>query len=336
MQHITTLNKHVISSFGSEEFHGGVFTILREMVFVAKLMHREINKAGIVEGIRGGTGGRNFHGDVTQKLDLFANERLISTLEMGGECCGIVSEENSEIVRLRGENSERAEYVLAIDPLDGSSNIDVNVSVGIIFSIYKRKSPSPGPCSEEDFLRAGNEQAAAGYIIFGSSTMLVFTVGKGVDGFTLDPSIGEFCLSHPQITIPESCTFYSVNQGLFSEFPQWTKQFIEYCSTNDPATSRPYSCRYTGSMVADVHRNMLKGGVFMYPSTGKYPDGKLRLLYECNPLSFIVEQAGGKATNGARRILDIKASSIHQRTPIFAGSKDAVSVIEKYRAENKS
>ncbi len=335
MKHITTLNKHIISTFGTKRFHGGVFTILREIVFVAKLMHREINKAGIVQGLLGGTGKRNLHGDATQKLDIFANERLISTLEMGGECCGVVSEENAEFVRLRGKNSEKAEYVLAIDPLDGSSNIDVNVTVGIIFSIYKRKSPTPGPCLEEDFLRAGSEQEAAGYIIFGSSTMLVFTAGKGVDGFTLDPSIGEFCLSHKKIKMPDSVTFYSVNQGLQSEFPAWVKKFIEYCGAHDPKTGRPYSCRYTGSMVADIHRNMLKGGIFMYPQTRKHPGGKLRLLYECNPLSFIIEQAGGKSTDGQGRILDIGASSIHQTTPIFAGSKKLVNVVEKYfREEN--
>lgn len=336
MKKITTLNKHIISTFGVERFHGGVFTILREIVFVAKLMHREINKAGIVQGLIGGTGDINFHGDATQKLDIFANERLISTLEMGGECCGVVSEENDEIVRLKGKNSENAGYVLAIDPLDGSSNIDVNVTVGVIFSIYKRKSRTPGPCAGEDFLRAGSEQEAAGYIIFGSSTMLVFTAGKGVDGFTLDPSIGEFCLSHPKIKMPDSVAFYSVNQGLQSEFPAWVKKFIEYCGARDPETNRPYSCRYTGSMVADIHRNMLKGGIFMYPPTRKHPGGKLRLLYECNPLSLIIEQAGGGSTDGERRILDIETSSIHQTTPIFAGSKKLVKIMEKYFRQEKA
>lgn len=336
MNQVTTLNKHIIASYGVDSFHGGVFTILREIVFVAKLMHREINKAGIVRDILGGTGKKNFHGDATQKLDIFANNSFISTLEAGGECCGVVSEENEEIVRLSGENSERGEYVLAIDPLDGSSNIDVNVSVGVIFSIYKRKSPSPGPCAESDFLRSGHEQAVAGYVIFGSSTMLVFTAGRGVDGFTLDPSIGEFCLSHPRIKIPPSRRFYSVNQGLVSEFPQWVKRFVEYCGENDPETGRPYSCRYAGSMVADIHRNMLKGGIFMYPQTRKHPNGKLRLLYECNPLSFIVEQAGGKSTDGSRRILDIETSSIHQTTPIFAGSAEMVEILEKYCWEQKT
>ncbi len=336
MNQITTLNKHIIASHGAEGFHGGVFTILRELVFVAKLMHRDINKAGIVRDILGGTGKRNFHGDATQKLDIFANERFISTLEAGGECCGIVSEENNELIRLAGTDSEKGEYVLAIDPLDGSSNIDVNVSVGVIFSIYKRKSPSPGPCVEEDFLRSGSEQAAAGYIIFGSSTMLVFTAGNGVDGFTLDPSIGEFCLSHPKIRIPSSGGFYSVNQGLQSEFPPWVKKFIEYCGENDPETERPYSCRYAGSMVADIHRNMLKGGIFMYPQTRKHPNGKLRLLYECNPISFIVEQAGGKSTDGSGRILDIGAASIHQTTPIFAGSTKMVNMVEKYCWKHKT
>lgn len=336
MNRIVTLNKHIISSHGVEGFHSGVFTILREIVFVAKLMHREINKAGIVDDILGGTGKKNFHGDATQKLDIFANDRFISTLEAGGECCGIVSEENDGIIRLAGENSEKGEYVLAIDPLDGSSNIDVNVSVGVIFSIYKRKSPMPGPCEEADFLRAGREQAVAGYVIFGSSTMLVFTAGNGVDGFTLDPSIGEFCLSHPKIMIPPSGRFYSVNQGLQSEFPPWVRRFIEHCGENDPATGRPYSCRYTGSMVADIHRNMLKGGIFMYPQTLKHPDGKLRLLYECSPLSFIVEQAGGKATDGrGRRILDIETTSIHRTTPIFAGSAEMVEMMEKCRWERE-
>ncbi len=336
MNQVKTLNKHIIASHGIEGFHDGVFVILREIIFVAKLMHREINKAGIVRDILGETGKKNFHGDATQKLDIFANERFISTLEVGGECCGIVSEENNEIIRLTGEDSEKGQYVLAIDPLDGSSNIDVNVSVGVIFSIYERKSPAPGPCMEEDFLRAGHEQKAAGYIIFGSSTMLVFTAGTGVDGFTLDPSIGEFCLSHPQISIPPSGSFYSANQGFLSEFPAWVRRFIEYCGENDPETGRPYSCRYVGSMVADIHRNLLKGGIFIYPRTRKHPDGKLRLLYECNPLSFIVEQAGGKATDGSRRVLDIEASSIHQTTPIFAGSARMVEMIERFCREDKT
>ncbi len=333
MKSITTLNKHIISLFGIDKFHGGVFTILRELVFVSKLMHRDVNKAGIVEGIIGGTGNINYHGDSTQKLDILANERVISTLEAGGECCGVVSEENDNIVALKGENSEKGEYVLAIDPLDGSSNIDVNVTVGIIFSIYKRKSKTPGPCGEEDFLRRGREQELAGYIVFGSSTMLVFTAGKGVNGFTLDPSIGEFCLSHPQIRIPENGELYSVNHGLSSAFPGWVKRFIEYCGETDAKTGRPYSCRYTGSMVADIHRNMLKGGIFMYPATAKYPKGKLRLLYECNPISFIVEEAGGKAVCGGENIMDIEVSSIHQRTPIFAGSKNLVDIAENFRGE---
>ena len=336
MEKITTLNKHIISAFGVEDFHGGVFTILREIVFVSKLMHREINKAGIVEGILGAAGRKNFHGEDTQKLDIFANDRLISTLEAGGECCAVVSEESGDIIPLRGENSEKGQYVLAIDPLDGSSNIDVNVTVGMIFSIYRRVSQSPGPCDEKDFLRKGSEQELGGYIIFGSSTMLVFTAGKGVDGFTLDPSIGEFCLSHPRIKIPPAGagSLYSVNQGLSSGFAPWVRKFIDYCCESDSGTGRPYSCRYTGSMVADIHRNMLKGGIFMYPGTQKHPNGKLRLLYECNPISFIIEEAGGRAITGGRRILDIKAESVHETTPIFAGSRELVDLIEGYRNKN--
>lgn len=334
MEKITTLNKHIISTFGTDGFHGGVFTILRELVFVSKLMHREINKAGIVESIRGGTGMKNIHGEDTQKLDKFANDRLILTLEAGGECCAVVSEENDDIVHLRGETSEHGEYILAIDPLDGSSNIDVNVTVGTVFSIFRRLSPPGGPCEEADFLRRGSEQELAGYIIFGSSTMLVFTAGKGVDGFTLDPSIGEFCLSHPQIKIPADGGLYSVNQGRYSEFPKWVRRFIDYCCGSDPETGRPYSCRYTGSMVADIHRNLLKGGIFMYPPTRDHPGGKLRLLYECNPVSFIVEQAGGRATTGSERILDIKASSVHETTPIFAGSENLVRAAERYCGES--
>jgi fructose-1,6-bisphosphatase I len=226
--------------------------------------------------------------------------------------------------------SKDAKYIVALDPLDGSSNIDVNISVGTIFSIYRRVSPDHGPLTLEDFLQKGSQQAAAGYIIYGSSTMLVYTTGYGVNGFTLDPSIGEFCLSHPNMSIPKTGKIYSVNQGNFLSFSEGLKQYIRYCREIDKPTNRPYSSRYIGSMVADIHRNLITGGIFIYPGTADAPKGKLRVLYECNPMAFVMEQAGGRATDGARRILDIEPTELHERTPIFIGSEDMVLKAEEF------
>lgn len=265
-------------------------------------------------------------------MDVYANEQFISALKSGGECCLIASEENEDVIQIDGEVSRNARYVVAIDPLDGSSNIDVNVAVGTIFSIYRRKTES-GPCTKIDVLQKGTEQVAAGYIIYGSSTMLVYTTGHGVNGFTLDPSIGEFCFSHPNMVFPKTGKMYSLNEGNYVHFPEGVKKYLKYCQAEDKETNRPYTSRYIGSMVADIHRNMIKGGIFIYPTTASSPKGKLRLVYECNPLAFIVEQAGGRATNGFKRIMDLQVNEVHQRTPIFIGSEEMVKKAEEFMKE---
>jgi fructose-1,6-bisphosphatase I len=308
---------------------GELSRLLRDIGLAAKIVQREVNKAGLVD-ILGDTGSTNVQGEKVQKLDVFANSRFIASLKMGGGCCGIASEENENFIIIDDELSQNARYIIALDPLDGSSNIDVNVSVGTIFCIYKRVSLPGGLCQLADFLQKGNKQVAAGYIIYGSSTMLVYTTGKGVNGFTLDPTIGEFCLSHPDIKIPKSGKTYSVNQGNYSKFKKGVQKYISYCSEDDENTARPYSLRYVGSLVADIHRNLLKGGIFMYPSTSTLQYGKLRLLYECNPMAFIVEQAGGKATNGKGDILQLNPGDLHQRTPMFIGSTDMVNELSEF------
>lgn len=301
---------------------GELSRLLRDIGIAAKIVNREVSKAGLVE-ILGETGEVNVQGEQVKKLDVFANEQFIAALKAGGECCAIASEENEEIIPINSEVSKNAKYVVAIDPLDGSSNIDVNVSVGTIFSIYRRISLS-GPGTTEDFFQRGTEQVAAGYVIYGSSAMLVYTTGKGVNGFTLDPSIGEFCLSHPNMKIPKSGNIYSVNEGNYLHFPEGVKKYIKFCQEEDKSSSRPYSSRYIGSGVADIHRNLIVGGIYIYPTTTKSPKGKLRVLYECNPLAFIIEQAGGIATDGVKRILEIDVSELHQRTPLFIGSESMV------------
>jgi len=310
---------------------GELSRLLRDIGIAAKIVNREVNKAGLVD-ILGEAGSDNVQGESQKKLDVYANEQFISALSFGGECCALASEENEDMVHIDSEVSKNAKYVVAIDPLDGSSNIDVNVSIGTIFAIYRRKSLS-GTVQVEDFLQRGTEQVAAGYVTYGSSTMLVYTTGKGVNGFTLDPSIGEFCLSHPDMKIPQTGAIYSINEGNYVHFPQGVKKYIKYCQEEDKATNRPYSTRYIGSLVSDFHRNMIKGGIYIYPSTGKAPNGKLRLLYECNPLSMIAEQAGGKASNGYQRILDLQPTSLHQRTPFFIGSIDMVTKAEALMKE---
>lgn len=313
---------------------GDLSRLLRDLGLAAKIVNREVNKAGLVD-ILGSTGKMNVQGEEVKKLDVFANRRFIAALELGGQCSGVASEENKDFITFHDEISKDASYVVALDPLDGSSNIDVNVSVGTIFSIYRRISPPDGPVTTEDFLQPGRDQVAAGYIIYGSSTMLVYTTGYGVNGFTLDPSIGEFCLSHPDMKIPKAGKTFSVNQGNFYSFPEGVKQFIKYCKEPDKATSRPYSLRYIGSMVADIHRNLITGGIFLYPATSDAPNGKLRLLYECNPMSFVVEQAGGRSTDGSRHILDIEPRELHQRTPIFIGSEQLVLKLEEFLSASK-
>ena len=327
---VETLDEFVIRKQTEYPYaRGDLSRLLRDLGLAAKVVNREVNKAGLVD-ILGSAGTTNVQGEEVKKLDVFANTRFIAALELGGQCRGVASEENKEFITFHDEVSKDAKYIVALDPLDGSSNIDVNISVGTIFSIYKRVSPEDGPLTIEDFLQKGSEQAAAGYIIYGSSTMLVYTTGYGVNGFTLDPSIGEFCLSHPSMIIPKNGKTYSVNQGNFLSFTEGLKQYLRYCRDIDMATNRPYSARYIGSMVADIHRNIIQGGIFMYPGTTDTPKGKLRLLYECNPMAFVVEQAGGRATDGTRRILDIEPTELHERTPIFIGSEEMVLKAEEF------
>ena len=326
---VTTLGQFIIERQSDFPYAKGELSrLLRDIGIAAKVVTREVNKAGLVD-ILGEFGTMNVQGEEVKKLDVFANEQFISALSAGGETCAVASEENEGLINIDSEVSKNAKYVVCVDPLDGSSNIDVNVSIGTIFSIYRRTSFG-GIVEETDYLQRGTEQVAAGYIIYGSSTMLVYTTGKGVNGFTLDPSIGEFCLSHPDMKCPKSGKIYSINEGNYAHFPDGVKKYIKYCQEIDSATERPYSSRYIGSLVADFHRNLLKGGVFIYPSTHKSPKGKLRLLYECNPLAFIIEQAGGKASDGFRRILDVQPTSLHQRTPLFIGSADMVTMAEEY------
>ncbi|HNR20149.1 MAG: class 1 fructose-bisphosphatase [Bacteroidetes bacterium] len=306
---------------------GELSRLLRDIGIAAKIVNREVNKAGLVD-ILGEAGTDNVQGESQKKLDVYANEQFIAALSSGGETCAVASEENEEMINIESAVSKNAKYVVAIDPLDGSSNIDVNVSVGTIFSIYRRTTLT-GKSDLSDFMQKGTDQIAAGYVIYGSSTMLVYTTGKGVNGFTLDPSIGEFCLSHPDMTIPKTGNIYSINEGNYLHFPDGVKKYMKYCQEEDAATKRPYASRYVGSLVADFHRNMLKGGIYIYPTTTKSPKGKLRLMYECNPLAMIIEQAGGKASDGFNRILDIQPTTLHQRTPLFIGSSDMVNKAEE-------
>lgn len=330
---VTTLGQFIIERQAEFPYSKGELSrLLRDIGIAAKIVNREVNKAGLVD-ILGEVGETNVQGESVKKLDTFANEQFISALSSGGECCAIASEENEEFIPIDNVVSQNAKYVVCIDPLDGSSNIDVNVSIGTIFSIYRRKSAPNGPGCIEDFLQKGTEQVAAGYVIYGSSTMLVYTTGNGVNGFTLDPSIGEFCLSHPDMKAPKMGEIYSINQGNFVHFPLGVKEYIKYCQELDKATNRPYTLRYIGSLVADFHRNLIKGGIYIYPPTYKSPNGKLRLLYECNPLAFLAEQAGSKATDGFNRILEIEPTDIHQRVPLFIGSTDMVEKAEEYMSK---
>jgi fructose-1,6-bisphosphatase I len=305
---------------------GDLSRILSSIRLAAKIVNQQINKAGLAKHILGAAGSENIQGEEQQKLDVYADEQFIKSLEARGVVCGIASEENDDFVAFDSTNST-AKYVVMIDPLDGSSNIDVNVSIGTIFSVYKRVTPVGTPVRLEDFLQEGNKQVAAGYVVYGSSTMLVYTTGKGVNGFTYDPGIGVFFLSHPDMKIPEDGRIYSINEGNLNDCPDYIKNYVAYCQENDPATKRPYSGRYIGSLVADFHRNLIKGGVYMYPSTAKSPNGKLRLLYECNPFAFIAEQAGGKASSGEQRIMDIDPTELHQRVPFIVGSKNMVNKV---------
>ena len=324
IQKVTTLNQFIIEQQAAFPNATGDFSrLLHHVGIAAKKVNREVNKAGLVD-ILGQAGTENVQGEDQQKLDVYADMTFINELRASGECCAVLSEENQDIIVFKDGMCRNAKYIFCMDPLDGSSNIDVNVSIGTIFSVYRRKSAPGEEVGQQDFLQKGVEQVAAGYVIYGSSTMLVYTAGNG---FTLDPSIGEFCLSHPLISTPSQGKIYSVNEGYYVNFPDGVKKFIKYCQEKDEETKRPFTSRYIGSLVADVHRNLLKGGIFIYPQTSSHPNGKLRLMYECNPMAFIAEQAGGMATNGKMRILDIEPENIHQRTPFYTGSKNMIDKI---------
>jgi fructose-1,6-bisphosphatase I len=309
---------------------GELSRLLRDIGLAAKRVNVEVNKAGLVD-IIGDAGATNIQGEEVKKLDLFANNQFIGVLRHGISCAGIGSEELDDIVIFDDEISNNSKYVCLIDPLDGSSNIDVNVSIGTIFSVYRRISPLGQPATPADFLQKGDNQFAAGYIIYGSSTMMVYTTKRGgVNGFTLDQSIGEFTLSHPDIKCPPAGKYYSVNHGNFFQYDTTVQEYITACQKKTADTGGPYTQRYIGSMVADIHRNLIKGGIFMYPADKEKPAGKLRLMYECNPCAFIIEMAGGAATNGQGRILEIIPQALHQRTPFFAGSKQMMDELQTY------
>jgi len=333
---VFTLNEFIIErQIDFPYAKGELSRLLSHIGLAAKIVNREVRKAGLAD-ILGEVGTINIQGEYVKKLDVYADEHFLKALKTSSEVCGVATEENQDIVHFDTDFANNGKYIVTIDPLDGSSNIDVNVSIGTVFSVYRRKSPVGHKAVLEDFLQDGSRQVAAGYIIYGSSTMLVYTTGRGVNGFTLDPSIGEFCLSHPDIKTPVSGAIYSINEGNYIHFPDGVKKYIKYCQVYDNQTNRPYSSRYIGSLVADFHRNMLKGGIFIYPQTADYPEGKLRLLYECNPMAFIIEQAGGKAVDGyGNRILDINPVSLHQRMSLFIGSRNMVETAEMFMKENQ-
>jgi fructose-1,6-bisphosphatase I len=326
---MTTLGEFIIEKQKDFKYSTGEFSrLINSIRLAAKTVNHEVNKAGLVD-ILGQTGTSNSSGEEQQKLDAYANDVFKTALTNREIICGLASEEEEDFVSIANKNGDnRNKYVVIIDPLDGSSNIDVNVSIGTIFSIYRRVTPEGTPAQLEDFLQKGTEQVAAGYILYGTSTILVYTTGHGVNGFTLNPALGTFYLSHPSIRIPEHGSIYSINEGNYAHFPQAIKNYIKYCQ--EIAQDRPYTSRYIGSLVSDIHRNMLKGGVYLYPSTHSHPNGKLRLLYECNPMAFITEQAGGKASTGTQRVLDVEPTELHQRVPFYCGHKKMVEKIESF------
>ncbi|RRO20299.1 class 1 fructose-bisphosphatase [Flavobacteriaceae bacterium 14752] len=324
-----TLGEFIIEHQKSFKYSSGELSrLINSIRLAAKVVNHEVNKAGLVD-ILGQHGETNIQGEDQQKLDVYANKLFIETLTNREIVCGIASEEEDSFITVQGHNKAHDnKYVVLMDPLDGSSNIDVNVSVGTIFSIYRRVTPIGQPVEMQDFLQPGHQQVAAGYIIYGTSTMLVYTTGHGVNGFTLNPAIGTYYLSHPNMKFPETGQIYSINEGNYVHFPQGVKDYIKYCQ--EEKDNRPYTSRYIGSLVSDIHRNMIKGGIYIYPKSSKVTNGKLRLLYECNPMAFIVEQAGGKASDGYQRILDIQPTELHQRVPFFCGSKKMVEKAETF------
>ena len=316
----TALDRFIKNNQDQFQYASGELSqLLRDIALASKVVNREVNKAGLID-IMGPAGATNLTGDQQQKLDVLANIRFTRALAKGGEVCALVSEESESFVDL----NNNGKYVIAIDPLDGSSNIDVNVSIGTIFSIYRRKSAPGTPIRTEDIMQKGTDQVAAGYILYGSSTMLVYTTGHGVHGFTYEASLGEYFLSHPDMQIPEDGKIYSVNEGLYNSFDDAMKGYLTHCKDSC------YTARYIGSLVADFHRNLLKGGIYIYPGTSKDRRGKLRLIYECNALAFLAEQAGGKATDGERRIMEIEPQTLHERTPFYVGSKKMVEKAESF------
>ena len=313
---------------------GELSSLLRDIGLAGKIINKQVRKAGLAD-LLGKHGATNVQGEEQMKLDVFANDVLISILKNSTDCAGIASEENDNHVCYEDTYSANSKYVVLFDPLDGSSNIDVNASIGTIFSIYRRVSPLGQPCTEEDFLQPGNKLMAAGYMIYGSSTMMVYATRIGVNGFTLEPSIGEFCLSHPNMKVPVDGKIYSLNQGNTIKYSEGMKQYLNYCMESNKEEGRPYGHRYIGSMVADLHRTLIKGGIFIYPADNSNANGKLRLQYECNPMTFIVEAAGGKGSSGTGNILDIVPTELHQRTPIFIGSKNMVNKAVEFVKEKE-
>ncbi|WP_422349915.1 class 1 fructose-bisphosphatase [Flagellimonas sp.] len=324
-----TLGEFIIENQTEFRYSTGELSkLINAIRLAAKVVNHEVNKAGLVD-ILGTAGDTNIQGENQQKLDVLANEKFIQTLKNREIVCGIASEEEDDFISINSQDeNHQNKYVVLIDPLDGSSNIDVNVSVGTIFSIYRRITPVGTPVTLEDFLQPGKNQVAAGYIIYGTSTMLVYTTGHGVNGFTLNPAIGTFYLSHPNMQFPETGKIYSVNEGNYIHFPQGVKDYIKYCQKEEG--DRPYTSRYIGSLVSDFHRNMIKGGIYMYPKSSKAHKGKLRLLYECNPMAFLAEQANGKASDGFQRIMEIKPTELHERVPFFCGSRKMVETAEEF------
>lgn len=312
---------------------GELTRLLHDIGIAAKIVHREINMAGLTKNM-GFEGGENVQGERQKKLDVFANQHFIKALQNGSQVCAIASEENEKMVVFDNPHSKIGKYVVAMDPLDGSSNIEVNIPVGTIFSVYRRKTNQGEPVTEKDLLQPGKEIVAAGYILYGSSTMLVYSTGNGVNGFTYDNSFGLFLLSNPNIKIPEDGNIYSINEANYIYFPEGIKKYIKYCQVDDPSTNRPYKSRYVGSLVSDFHRNLIVGGIYMYPGNLKSPTGKLRLLYECAPMAFLARQAGGEASDGFHEILDIIPQTLHQRASFIVGSKKMVKKAKELMQEH--